>query len=255
MFKLLIQCLKVLVPVVLLQVSLSASAQATRTWVSGVGDDANPCSRTAPCKTFAGAISKTAASGEINVIDPGGYGGVTITKAITISGDGSMAGVAASLTNGIVINAGVSDIVTLRNLVLDGFGTGLSGIRVVQAKAVIIDRVNILGFDTAGIQTVSPTLANVLVNNSTIANNSGIAIHAASGSITVENSMLVSNGIAVQVNPGATVRLSNNGVYNNQTGFFCNGGGTLATAGDNRKSNNVGGVVTPCAPNAAISIQ
>ena len=52
------------------------NAQATRTWVSGVGDDVNPCSRTAPCKTFAGAISKTAAGGYINCIDPGGFGGV-----------------------------------------------------------------------------------------------------------------------------------------------------------------------------------
>ena len=65
-----------------------AHAQATRTWVSGVGDDANPCSRTAPCKTFAGAISKTAAGGEINVLDPGGFGAVTITKSITISSRG-----------------------------------------------------------------------------------------------------------------------------------------------------------------------
>ena len=63
-----------------------ASAQATRTWISGVGDDANPCSRTAPCKTFAGAISKTAEGGEINALDPGGYGAVTITKSITIDG-------------------------------------------------------------------------------------------------------------------------------------------------------------------------
>ncbi len=49
-------------------------AQAFRTWVSGVGDDANPCSRTAPCKTFAGAISKTALNGEINCLDPAGFG-------------------------------------------------------------------------------------------------------------------------------------------------------------------------------------
>jgi len=69
-------------------IATSAQAQATRTWVSGVGDDANPCSRTAPCKTFAGAISKTAAGGEISVLDPGGFGAVTITKSITINGDG-----------------------------------------------------------------------------------------------------------------------------------------------------------------------
>src|SRR5437016_7127525 len=71
----------------------AAHAQATRTWVSGVGDDANPCSRTAPCKTFAGAISKTAAGGEIDALDPGGYGAVTITKSITLEGAGTFASV------------------------------------------------------------------------------------------------------------------------------------------------------------------
>src|SRR5712664_828705 len=81
-----------------------ASAQATRTWVSGVGDDANPCSRTAPCKTFAGAISKTAPAGEINVLDPGGFGAVTITKSMTISCEGFEAGVLVSGTNAIIVN-------------------------------------------------------------------------------------------------------------------------------------------------------
>ncbi len=85
--------------------SAPAHAQATRTWVSGVGDDANPCSRTAPCKTFAGAISKTAASGEINCIDPGGFGALTITKAITVSCANAEAGVVVSGTNGIVVAA------------------------------------------------------------------------------------------------------------------------------------------------------
>src|ERR1700732_4318531 len=87
----------------------SAQAQATRTWVSGVGDDANPCSRTAPCKTFAGAFSKTAAGGEIDVLDPGGFGAVTITKAITLSSEGFEGGVLVSGTNGIVVSAGPSD--------------------------------------------------------------------------------------------------------------------------------------------------
>src|SRR5512142_1151574 len=97
-----------------------AHAQATRTWVSGVGDDANPCSRTAPCKTFAGAISKTAAGGEINVLDPGGFGSVTITKSITIDGSNALAGVLASGVNGIVVNAGSGDSVILRGLDING---------------------------------------------------------------------------------------------------------------------------------------
>src|SRR5215210_5606986 len=109
-------------------VSSSAHAQATRTWVSGVGDDVNPCSRTAPCKTFAGAISKTAASGEISVLDPGGFGAVTITKSITLNGDGTLAGILASLTNGVIIN-GANVNVTLRSLSINGAGNGLNGVR------------------------------------------------------------------------------------------------------------------------------
>src|SRR5947209_20083296 len=100
-----------------------ANAQATRTWVSGVGDDANPCSRTAPCKTFAGAISKTAPAGEINVLDPGGFGAVTITKSITIRSDHIEAGVLVSGTNGIVISAGPNDRIVLEGLDIEGLGT------------------------------------------------------------------------------------------------------------------------------------
>jgi hypothetical protein len=227
-----------------------AHAQASRTWVSGVGDDANPCSRTAPCKTFAGAISKTAAGGEISALDPGGFGGVTITKSITLDGDGTLASILASGTNGITIN-GANVVVTLRNISLIGVnGTGLNGIHLFNGAAVIVDRVAISGFDT-GIVT---STGHATVINSTITQNPGFGVRAVGGSITVENSTLANNGVAVQSDTGATVRLSNNGVYNNQTGFGC-GGGTLASAGNNRKGNNVGGGVPACSPNATIVIQ
>jgi len=120
-----------------------ASAQATRTWVSGVGDDANPCSRTAPCKTFAGAISKTAASGTINVLDPGGYGSVTITKSITIEADGDFAGITHSGTTGIIVNALPTDVITLRGITLDGFGTGLNSIRFIAGGTLLLEHVDI----------------------------------------------------------------------------------------------------------------
>src|ERR1700694_5598303 len=81
-----------------------ASAQATRTWVSGVGDDVNPCSRTAPCKTFAGAISKTAPAGEIDCLDPGGFGDVTITKSLTLDCSGTFGSILVSGTNGVIVN-------------------------------------------------------------------------------------------------------------------------------------------------------
>src|ERR1700709_652683 len=102
-----------------------AFAQAPRPWVSGVGDDANPCSRTAPCKTFAGAISKTASGGEINVLDPGGFGAVTITKPITISSWNFEAGVLVSGTNAIIVNVpNAADTVILHGLDIEGLGTG-----------------------------------------------------------------------------------------------------------------------------------
>jgi hypothetical protein len=130
-------------------------AQATRTWVSGVGDDANPCSRTAPCKTFAGAISKTAASGEISVLDPGGFGAVTITKSITINGEGTLAGILASLTNGIIVNAGVNDVVIIRNVSINGAGNGINGIRYLAGAQLIVENCWIYGFTNNGIDATA----------------------------------------------------------------------------------------------------
>src|SRR5512141_582852 len=115
-----------------------AGAQAPRTWVSGVGDDANPCSRTAPCKTFAGAISKTAADGEINCLDPGGFGAVTITKSISIICSVGTAGVLVSGTNGIVVNAVSTDTVLLEGLDIEGLGTGLNGVQIVGGGKVTV---------------------------------------------------------------------------------------------------------------------
>jgi hypothetical protein len=149
-----------------------ASAQATRTWVSGVGDDVNPCSRTAPCKTFAGAISKTAAKGAINVLDPGGFGVVTITKSISIEGQNSLSAVLGAGTNGIIINAAGTDVVTLRGLVIDGFGTGLNGIRILNASVVHIENCTIQNFVNRGIDvenTAGPV--QVFVRDTIIRNN------------------------------------------------------------------------------------
>src|SRR5690348_277038 len=138
--------------------SAPAQAQATRTWVSGVGDDANPCSRTAPCKTFAGAISKTAAGGEINVLDPGGFGAVTITKSITISSVGFEAGVLVSGTNGIVISNGPSDLVVLEGLDIEGLGTGLNGVSVIGTSgSVYVRNSKIHHFTQNGINMASTT--------------------------------------------------------------------------------------------------
>ncbi|HEY0050819.1 MAG TPA: hypothetical protein VGB68_16115, partial [Pyrinomonadaceae bacterium] len=123
------------------------NAQATRTWVSGVGDDVNPCSRTAPCKTFAGAISKTAANGEINALDPGGFGTINITKSMVIDGvNPGMASILAAGTTGVIVNALSTDTVILRNLTINGAGTGVNGIRILNAKAVYIENCVIFNF-------------------------------------------------------------------------------------------------------------
>ncbi len=149
-----------------------AHAQATRTWVSGVGDDVNPCSRTAPCKTFAGAISKTAPAGEINVLDPGGFGGVTITKSITISSNGFEAGVLVQGTNGIVVAAGPSDAVVLEGLDIEGLGTGLDGIKVLTGAKVFVKNSKIHHFKNNGINMASTTSgARLLVTDSFIFQN------------------------------------------------------------------------------------
>jgi hypothetical protein len=130
-----------------------AQAQATRTWVSGVGDDVNPCSRTAPCKTFAGAISKTASNGEIDCLDPGGFGAVTITKSITIDGtDGAGFGsILAALVNGVIVNDSATGSpgtinVTLRNLSINGAGNGTNGIRFLSGKSLNVEGCQIFGF-------------------------------------------------------------------------------------------------------------
>ena len=179
--------------------SVPGWAQATRTWVSGVGDDANPCSRTAPCKTFAGAISKTAAKGEISVLDPGGFGALTITKAISLVAAGAEGGILAAGTSGITINAGPSDNVSIDGLVIEGAGTGINGVRVLQAGTVYITNTIIRGFQSGngfGVD-VAPAngplvyLKNVQINSNLI----GIHIHAgaATTGVVVESSTISGN--------------------------------------------------------------
>ena len=155
-----------------------AQGQATRTWVSGVGDDVNPCSRTAPCKTWAGAISKTAAGGEIDALDPGGYGTLTITKSITVDGT-TGAGWGSTLNsggiNGFVINDSLSATpnaakVTLRNLSINGAGTtaGLNGIRFISGLQLMIENVSIENQSNHGIDVSLNAAINGLVKISNV---------------------------------------------------------------------------------------
>lgn len=155
-------------------VAVSCQAQATRTWVSGVGDDANPCSRTAPCKTFAGAISKTAAGGEIDALDPGGFGAVTITKSITISGAGTFASILGAGTNGVIVNAGANDVVTLRGISINGVGTGLNGIRFLSGAALHVENCDIVNFSGHGIDFEPSVAAQLFVVDTTVRENNSI---------------------------------------------------------------------------------
>ena len=166
---------RVLTIIVLSMLAVSvAYGQATRTWVSGVGDDVNPCSRTAPCKTFAGAISKTAAGGQISVLDPGGYGAVTITKSITLEGEGTLGSILHSAVNGIIINAAATDTIIIRNIQLDGAGTttGTNGISILNAKAVIVENCSIINSQKGISATPSLNQVQIYVRNTTIADHS-----------------------------------------------------------------------------------
>ena len=182
-----------------------ASAQATRTWVSGVGDDVNPCSRTAPCKTFAGAISKTAAGGEINCLDPGGFGAVSIVKAMTISCPYTEGGALAG-GNGIVVNAGATDVVYIRGLDIFGVNPPTNGIRFVAGAGLVVEDTVVRRFNAAnsfGISFQPSASSFLIVNNSTIADNGnaatggGILIKptgaSGSGRVTITNTRVLNN--------------------------------------------------------------
>jgi hypothetical protein len=207
----------------------SAHAQATRTWISGVGDDANPCSRTAPCKTFAGAISKTAAAGEINCIDPGGFGALTITKAIAIKCDGVEGGVLVSGTNGITVSAASTDVVYLSGLDFEGLNSSLSGVQINTAAKVSIVNCVIRGFNTAGVN-VAPSTANVTVDiiDTIIADNPGTGVFIKpTGSTSVRGFL-------------DRTRVTNSG----SDGVFVNAnvttGSTKIAVRDSESANNVG---------------
>jgi hypothetical protein len=199
-----------------------ANAQATRTWVSGVGDDINPCSRVAPCKTFAGAISKTAAGGEINVLDAGGFGTVTVTKSITIDGSGAMASIMGSGTTAIVINIPATSndarTVRIRGLAINGAGTGLTGIKVVSASKVTIENSVLDGFTADGV-AVAGTGAQVFVKNTTIRNNAGAGISVGVGGsqVAISDVSLLYNGSALTTAAGGTiVSFKNNVLFGNK---------------------------------------
>lgn len=235
-----------------------AEAQATRTWVSGVGDDVNPCSRTAPCKTFAGAISKTAAGGEISVLDPAGFGAVTITKSISIVAVGAEGSILAAGTNGIVVNTGINDAVYLKGLMIEGAGTGLNGIRLVGSGSLIVEYCVIRGFSGGtgfGIEIQPNANARVYVSNTLVANNNaGIIAKSvasptgASGaappavSVFLDGVQIVQNKVAAITADGAAaaIHLSDSTVFGNGGGIARANSGQIISFGNNAIAANGG---------------
>ena len=228
--------------VLTLGVSSLANAQATRTWVSGVGDDANPCSRTAPCKTFAGAISKTATTGEISVLDPGGFGAINITKSITINGDGTLAGILASLVNGVIVNApAASGVVYLRNLTINGAGNGLNGIRYLQGKELHVENCAIYGFGNNsagngnGIIAALGASGNLFVRNTTILN---CAVAGINISTTTGFAVSTMDGISLEALPTGLV-VGNNAFVTVRNSVIAQTSSTGVSIGGTNSSGNI----------------
>jgi hypothetical protein len=218
-----------------------AQAQASRTWVSGVGDDANPCSRTAPCKTFAGAISRTATAGVINSLDPGGFGAVTIIKSITIDGTAGMAGILGAGTNGVNVNAPGGSVVILRNIDFNGFGTGIAGITISGAGDVRVENCKIYGFNR-GIDD-HRTSGHLFVSNTIVSNNAQTGIVAMGGAgmlmVHLDRVQMHSNGNAgLAITGGTRATVAHSWASSNIHGFYADSGAIL-TLEDSIATGNV----------------
>jgi hypothetical protein len=211
------------------------------------------------CKTFAGAISKTAAGGEISVLDPGGYGAVTITKSITINGTGPIASILAASVNGVIVNAGPADRVVLRDLSINGVGSGLDGIRFLGGRELHVEHCQIQGFTGQAIEVRTANSSRFSIHDSYLYANSGEGISLISPGATtirayifgtridgattglvvgnqatafVDGSFFTQSATGISVDTGGTLRLARSTIYGNTTGVADNGG-TIASFGDN----------------------
>ena len=232
-----------------------AQAQASRTWVSGVGDDVNPCSRTAPCKTYAGAISKTAVHGEISTLDPGGFGAVTITKSITIEGTQGQGygSILNSLVTAVTINfdsftavGEVQKTVRLRNLNMNGFNNGLRGVRIIGAAAVTGTEVFIedciidgnFGSPGRGIEDARNGGGLLSISRTTVRNNGGSGLSTVTTTnglkIVINDSQFLMNANGIAVGNNVKISVYNSNISGNSgSGLFVEDDG----AGANTEMN------------------
>jgi hypothetical protein len=224
----------------LLVASSPVLAAAARTFVSGIGDDVGSCPVTAPCRTFAFALTQTAPSGEIIVLGSAGYGTLTINQAVSIINVGFVAGVTvANGADGITINAGINDAVVLRGLTVDGGGTGANGIVFNSGSALTIDQCNVMNFaggSTIGVGiAIQPAAGNhtVAITNTTADHNQFIGVlYGAIGStatttLVLDHVSAKNNGIGVDINNAVsaaggavTASISNTIASGNGTGFL-----------------------------------
>jgi hypothetical protein len=224
-----------------------ASAQATRTFVAGEGNDANPCSRTAPCRTFAGAFVKTFINGEINCLDPGGYGAVTITKSITIDCTGTIGSILASGVTGVTVSIPVSAndphrSVRLRGLMINGPGasgtvgtrTGTDAIRVTQATSVFVEDTVIGEFTQQGIEvaasaTTALTLDNVVIRNTNV---SGVRLATSAGEVVASFNNVRIDGTPLALSAANNVRanIRDVNIAHNTTGIQTSGVNNIINA-------------------------
>jgi hypothetical protein len=238
-------------------VTLLAQAQS-RTWVSGVGDDLNPCSRTAPCKTFAGAIIKTSKDGEISVLDPGGYGSVTITKSIYINGThgAGYGSIINSLVNGVIINitdaADVRKAVRLRALDINGASTGINGVSILAANNVWIED-SVIDGNTGngttsgiGIRMATAATCNLFVSDTMIHKNvTGIRLNATAGFAVanIRNSNIEGNTTGIDAATNSFVTVANSRISGNSgSGVTASVSGANLTVSENVISNNGTGI-------------
>jgi len=249
----------------LVLLSSPAGAQASRTWVSGTGLDTNPCSRAAPCATFATAFAATSPGGEISVVDSGAYGSLTINKAISITNDGAgEAGILVSGANAIIINAGTADV-NLRGLVLNGQGGGL-GIHILAAGRVTVQNCVIQQFGT-GINVATGANIKVHIQDTTIINNTnGLSVQPGAGisHVVVDRARISANtGMGVNANGsfGGSIQIAvtSSVMSNNQHGFVANGasGGTVrGVVSDSLASDNTnnGITVSTVTPNVVLGV-
>jgi len=226
-----------------------AQAQATRTWVSGVGDDVNPCSRTAPCKTFAGAISKTAVNGEINCLDPAGYGAVTITKSLTIDCEDTQGSILASLVNGVIVNSSTAHV-KLRGLSINGAGNGINCVRVIAAASVVLDEVVCANFSQHGVSVENSSgVMKLAIWNSSFRNNTGNGVNTfetgtGSAQVAIETSLFVLNGVGVNTGAATTASIADSIVSQNTTGIQAGNATSVIAAKDNQVTQNGTGFST-----------